>query len=457
MPLSSLRNTRLGIDANHFLTKLLGAREGCDHFTPAIGGSPLTLTAEVSCSFPFPTPPPPPLTRPKWGGRSAISSRDVRKAPLIVHGAVQIENNMHTLQAHGIKPVFVFNGINPLDVRERPNPNDERNWQRQQAWEHYEQGRVGQAAAVFGASGSVVPADVLRLVHRQFKQRHTEFIVAPYLAWAQLAYLERHERAYVHATYGANELFMFDGLDRIILDIDFERQTMSFASKAALLDSMGLSPDQFLDLGVLAGFDGSPTFPAVDPRDYHISSIVAQVKLHGSGVQAVLTHKDFPPVRNTNYIDTYARSRCMIKFSLVLVAHEGRVLPLPLVTPPPAPLGAISQQQQQPPQILTAADIPIDLGEIFSSHLPDEVYYQLFRGLMGPQVVAPLATGYVIEQTPLCGGTPEYERYIRALNEPAQSPRSVSLALLSKVLHPLWSKKSIVRSLLLFFTPKSRD
>jgi hypothetical protein len=237
---------------------------------------------------------------------------------------------------------------------------------------------------------------------------------------------------------------MFDGLDRIILDIDFDRQTMTFASKAALLESMNLSLDQFLDLGVLAGFEGSPTFPAVDPRDFHLRSIIDQIKLRGSGVNAVLVHKDFPFVRDSNYIDTFARARCMIKFSLVLVAHEGRVLPLPIVTPPPAPLGVVPQQ---PPQILTAADIPIDLGEIFSSHLPDEVYYQLFRGLMSPRVIAPLATGYVIEQTPLCGGTPEYERYIKALNEPAQSPRCVSLALISNVLHPLWSKKPIVRPL----------
>ncbi|GAA5858792.1 hypothetical protein JCM8547_004990 [Rhodosporidiobolus lusitaniae] len=396
-PLSALSGTRLGIDANHYLKKLLSSDKS-DHFTPAVGGAPLTLTAEI-------------------------------------------ETNMHTLQALGIKPVFVFNGINPLDARERPSPNDERNWRRGQAWDHYEQGRVPQAQQEFGASGSIVTNDVLRLVHRQFKQRHTEFVVAPYLAWAQLAYLERHERAYVHAVYGANELFMFDGLDRIILDINFERQTISFASKAALLDSMNLSVDQFLDLAILAGFDGSPTFPAIDPQDFHLRSVVDQLRQRGTGVNVVLVHRGFAPVYQTNYIDTFARARCMVKYSLVLVAHDGRVLPLPLVAPPAPPIGPNSHNQ--PPQILTSADIPVDLGEIFSSQFPAEVYYQLFRGLMGPQVVAPLATGYVMEPTPLCGGTPEYERYLKTLTEPPQSPRCVSLALLSSVLHPLWSKKPI--------------
>lgn len=49
-PLSALTGTRLGIDANHYLRKLLSVRdplEKCDTFTPAIGGAPLTLTAEV--------------------------------------------------------------------------------------------------------------------------------------------------------------------------------------------------------------------------------------------------------------------------------------------------------------------------------------------------------------------------------------------------------------------------
>ncbi|GAA5972733.1 hypothetical protein JCM11641_002996 [Rhodosporidiobolus odoratus] len=407
-PLSSLAGTRLGIDAHHYLRKLLSVREPqdqCDTFTPAIGGAPLTLRAEI-------------------------------------------EANNSILEHLGIKPVFVFNGVNPLE-RERPSPNDERNWRRGQAWEHYEQGRVPQAQEEFGASGSVSPAEVFRLALSQFRKRSTELVVAPYLAWAQLAYLERHERAYVHSIYGSNELFMFDGLDRIILDIDFKRKTIAFASKASILESMGLTPEQFLDLGILAGFDGSPTFPAIDPRDFHLRAIVDVLRSQGTGAKAIVLHKDFGPVYQSNFADTFARARSMIKFSLVLVAHEGRVLPLPLVAPPPAPLGP--RAQQQPSQILTAADVPVDLGEIFSSRFPDEVYYQLFRGLMSPQVISPLATGHVMEQTPLCGGTPEYERYIKQLTEPPQSPRCVALALISNVLHPLWSRKPI--SAVYYFQP----
>lgn len=343
------------------------------------------------------------------------------------------------MQSAGVKPVFVFSGITPLE-KERPFlAEDPRTWRRAQAWEHYEQGRVPQAQAEFGNSNPVVPQDVMRIVLRIFKQRSVEFVVAPYLAWAQLVYLERHERAYVHSIYGSNELFMFDGIDRIILNIDFASSTISFASKNAILTDMGVSSDQFLDLSIIAGFENSPSFPGLDPREILFRNAVDLVKTRGTGVAAVMAFKDYPPVYTSNYIDQFARARCMIKFSLVLVAQEGRVLPLPLVVPPPS---------SSPSLVVTAADVPSDLGDIFSPHFPDEVYYQLFRGLVGPQIINALASGHFVEPTPLCGGTPEYERYVKGLTESPQSPRCVALALVSSVLHPVWAKKQVVRGLL---------
>ncbi|GAA5863698.1 hypothetical protein JCM5353_004978, partial [Sporobolomyces roseus] len=46
--LNALSGTRLGIDAEHYLHKLLDSRDPTtsDTFTPAIGGAPLTLTAQ---------------------------------------------------------------------------------------------------------------------------------------------------------------------------------------------------------------------------------------------------------------------------------------------------------------------------------------------------------------------------------------------------------------------------
>lgn len=348
-----------------------------------------------------------------------------------------MERDLKSLEKAGVKPVFVFNGLSPRDF-ERPFTMDEhKTTRRGQAWENYEQGRVPQAQQGFADSAPVIPADVMRIVHRLFKQRSVEFVVAPYLAWAQLVYLERHERAYVHSMYGANELFMFDGVDKLILDINFASSTIAFASKQHILSDLQLSHDQFLDAAILAGFESSLTFPALpfEPHNFTFQGVAGVVKQRGSGVAAIMAYKDYPPV--VPFVDQFARARCMVKFSLVLVAQEGRVLPLPLVLPPPA--------SPQSSAVITAADVPADLADIFSPHLPDEVYYQIFRGLVGPGVVHPLASSFLIESTPLCGSTPEYEAYLKGLTEGPQSPRCVALALVSSVLHPSWAKKPVVR------------
>lgn len=360
---------------------------------------------------------------------------------------VQIEHDLKSLEKAGVKPIFVFSGITPQE-RDRPfQADDPKIWRRAQAWEHYEQGRVPQAQADFELSSPLIPQDVMRIVHRLFKQRSVEFVVAPYLAWAQLVYLERHEKAYIHSIYGSSELFMFDGIDRIILAVDFTSSTISFASKNAILTDIGVTPDQFLDIAILAGFDGSNTFPGLDPRDSNFRNVIDLVKTRGGGVAAVMAYKEYPPVFGSNYADQFARARCLIKFSLVLVAHEGRVLPLPLVLPPPPSSTAP----------ITASDVPLDLSEVFSAPLPDEVYYQLFRGLVGPQIINTLTSGRWVEPMPLCGSTPEYERYVKLLTEAPHSPRCVSTALLSSVLHPSWSKKQVVRRLVSLPGPQNID
>ena len=391
-PLSALAGTRLGIDFSAYVRGLLSSP-----FVGAVGGAPLALT-------------------------------------------VQIEKDLKSLEKAGVKPVFVFAGIAPRE-RERPFlAEDPKNWRRAQAWEHYENGRVPQAQAEFGHSTPVQAQDVMRIVHRLFKQRSVEFVVAPYLPTAQLAYLLRHDKAYVHSLYGPSELFLFDGIDRVILNIDFATSTLFFAAKTAILHDLAISAEQFADAATLCGYEGASTFPGIEPRGGEIAfrNVVDLVKARGSATGVIMA---FPPIYSANYLDTFARARSIIKYSLVLVAPEGRLLPLPLALPlPPASLLPLA----------TINDIPGDLHDIFSPRFPDEVYYQIFRGLVGTQFISALASGHLVETTPLCGGTQEYERFVKGLTEPPHSARCVAIALLSSVLHPMWSKKTVVRLSLLF-------
>ena len=141
-PLSALRDTRLGIDAQVYLRGVLSAKDAKEPLVPALGGVPLALEDHVT-------------------------------------------NDLRLLEAARIKPVLVFNGITP-PRSERPfSTEDSRPGKRQSGWEAYERGRVEAATSAF-ASVPLTPQDVTRTAQRSIMRRRTEFITAPYLAWAQV-------------------------------------------------------------------------------------------------------------------------------------------------------------------------------------------------------------------------------------------------------------------------------
>jgi hypothetical protein len=86
------------------------------------------------------------------------------------------------------------------------------------------------------------------------------------------------------------------------------------------------------------------------------------IKQHKTGFNAVQAYSDDANVMKTGYIDVFCRTRCAIKYHLVLT-DEGEVRPLNI------------------------EQAPNDIHEFIGYRLPDEVYYYLVRGLIGPQVV----------------------------------------------------------------------
>lgn len=425
-PLSALSNTRLGIDANVYVRRLLSSPDTREPFVAAMGGVPLALEDHI-------------------------------------------KSDMRILEHYGIKPVIVFSGLPPArkDSNGRPNlvnPAEEvKAKQRQLGWEHYEKSRNEAAMQAFGQVQLNVE-DVLRVVHRAFLQRKTEFVVAPYLAWTQvsqqlvpialrgkysssptclqLVCLERSPKAYTHSTWSSTEFLLFDGVDRLITNIDLKAGTFQFISKREIMQELSLTYDQFQDLGILAGFQDSPSIPI---PEWSFKAVLDLIQRYRNGPAAIsAAYTEFPPIQQSGYTDTFARSKTMIKYSLILHADDGRVMPLPLALPPPANLPAI-----------TGADVPNDIQEVFSYRLPDEVYFQLFRGLISPRLLGALTSGYWIEHPPLCGGeSDEYRRFLKdIITEHPASPRCTALALLASPLNAFWRTRQVYASY--YFDPNN--
>jgi hypothetical protein len=175
LPLSTLSETRLGIDAAFYLSQVLD----------------------------------PPQS--KEPGSSTPSAREPLLAatggvPLAL--AARVENDLRVLEKLKIKPVFVFPGLLPKKASRNHGPAapnavgialnnattpggtaseyaDEMR-ERREAWELYERQQTAQAEALFEGRSGVTHWELWRSVLRMFKNRNVEFLVAPYTATAQV-------------------------------------------------------------------------------------------------------------------------------------------------------------------------------------------------------------------------------------------------------------------------------
>lgn len=197
--------------------------------------------------------------------------------------------------------------------------------------------------------------------------------------------------------------------------------------------------EQFLDVGLLSGCEYLSSFPGL--YDQNTKSLVDMIKHYKSGHATVNSFQEHPAVKQLNYLESFFRARSMIKFALILTS-DGSVSPLPLA------LLAQPSLHNHPVPHISQADIPQDLHDIFTNRLPDEVYFYLSRGLIGPQVLVWLTTGQILEPPPLDSGeATEYRRFIKeVITENNNGPRAKALALVSSVLHSSWGRKPVTAS-----------
>lgn len=217
-------------------------------------------------------------------------------------------------------------------------------------------------------------------------------------------------------------------VDKVITSIDWAG-SFTYYDKARVLSDFGFTADQFLDLALLAGCSLVRTFPPI-AENYSIRQVIELVRQYKTGVATCQAWRDAPQMKASAYGEAFMRARLAVKYALVLTT-DGNCLPLPIVVPPQ---GAV----------ITQADVPSDLDEIFSPRLPDELYFLLCRGMVSAQLVGYLASGMIDERQPLADSL-EYRRFIKdIITEGATSPRCTTLALLTSSLHPHWAQKRIV-------------
>ena len=142
-----LTDSRLGIDASYYLNLLTENPPSREPLLAATGGLPLALTQ-------------------------------------------RIESDIRALEKLRIKPVFVFSGLMPnrrgkLHQQQQFESNDATR-DRRDAWTKYESGQEDAATKLFEGRSGIHQWDLWKMVLRIFRHRNVEFIIAPYVSWAQV-------------------------------------------------------------------------------------------------------------------------------------------------------------------------------------------------------------------------------------------------------------------------------
>ena len=193
-----------------------------------------------------------------------------------------------------------------------------------------------------------------------------------------------------------------------------------------------IPPEMFVDACMLSGTSFFPTFPTLDGSHHRKQSKIRgamdlMMGLGRSGISVCLHYQDDPQLRSTSYLDKYRRNRLAIKHHIILTKN-GKVEPL------------------------NAELAPGDIHEFIGQRLPDELYFYLSKGLIGPKVLNWRTSGEIIEQPSLDGG--EWEDY-RVLIRDLLTPLRVStISLLSLSLNHYYQHKDV--SLRCYFDRASR-
>lgn len=111
LPLSVLKDSVIGVEADHYLLRLLTTAPSKEPLVTALGGFPFGLRCAVEGDI-----------------------DDFRKA--------------------GIKPIFIFSGLKIVRNEKPFSVNDDGPAKRSQAWDLYDKGLASEAVEAFGAAGA---------------------------------------------------------------------------------------------------------------------------------------------------------------------------------------------------------------------------------------------------------------------------------------------------------------
>ncbi|KAH0844481.1 hypothetical protein AYO21_00952 [Fonsecaea monophora] len=330
-----------------------------------------------------------------------------------------VEDDIAFLRQNGITLVFVFNGLDYVN-KSLPDSQlaDSRRVQ-DEAWHHYMNGDSKRTVTDFGKAK--YPVDIMtRTLQKLLFDNNVQYMVAPYSATAQLSYLLKLEDQYIDAVMGSTECFLF-GVDRVVTDFNLNDSTLSLVSRAACEDILKAHKDVLRDAQLLLGTSFTPTFPILESMAAAKPTgiVDAITLLNGAGksvMQLCNYHRDNPQAQSMEYADRYKKAIMTIRHH-VIMEKNGVVAPL------------------------NFDEAPGDVHEFVGQRLPEELFFYVSKGMLGPQVPNWLTSGEIALSLP--GGVFDSEPYRKLVIEFLNPYRTEALKILAESLHYYYQSRVI--------------
>lgn len=172
------------------------------------------------------------------------------------------------LREHGVEPLLVFDGGKlPAKAREESVREERRAAHLEKARRHAKEGNHRAAMECYQRAVDITPEIVANLA-RELEEVNVKYIVAPYEADAQMAYLLKKGLADVVITEDSDLLAY--GCARVFFKMDKfgHGQEIVYENlpKNKAIDLSGFTPQMFQEMCVLSGCDFLQTIPGVGPK-----------------------------------------------------------------------------------------------------------------------------------------------------------------------------------------------
>jgi len=369
---SSLKDLKIGIDAAYWLRSIPKLK---DPFADALGGIPPGL----------------------YG---------------------MLERELDHFKKLRITPVFVFEGITP-SIQNQAYQLSAIQTQLDTAWTHIAKKQRQEAQKVFAVSTSRINADIEHIIFHHLKAMGHEVMRAPYFVGAQLSHLS--EVGSIQAAVGPPGLLLY-GVPRVVLSLDFQKQTFEWADMEMLLQQWGLERDQFIDACLLAGTEYCLTYPYLNvefenqtQQQFQFEFAIEFIKK----MKLINWMNVFPSEEmKLDHVNGYCISKVLLQSTPVLHTIEEKIRPL------------------------NDRAVPSDFTELVGSKLPSKLYMLLCSGILSKTLPGAIASARWLDREPPLIDSQEYRQLVLDLFE----YRSKSLGLILQWVEPEHLKSKPISS-----------